>query len=668
MKRAARHLQRRGNTMNLTQKILKAHLVSGELAPGNKIGIRIDQTLMQDATGTMAFLQFEAMGMSRVQTECSVAYVDHNMSQFGPENHNDHLYLQSISAKTGVHFSRAGNGICHQVHLERFGNPGGTLLGSDSHTTTDGGLGMLAIGVGGLDVALAMGGEPFVMDCPKVIGVRLTGELKPWVAAKDVIFKVLETLTTKGNVGCILEYFGPGVESLSVPERSTITNMGAEVGVTTSIFPSDERTLAYMTAQGREEAWTPLAADPDAEYDRLLEIDLGALEPLTAAPSSPDNIQTVRESEGIEVHQVLVGSCTNSSFRDLMIVADVLKGRTIHPQVQMGITPGSRQVFEMIASAGALQTFIASGCRILESACGPCIGQGMSPGDERVSVRTFNRNFDGRSGTRNDLVYLASPETAVACALTGKLTDPRRLPELFGIEYPDFTWPAKFHVDDSMIIPPAESADDVEVIRGATIGEPPINTPMPEQINGKVLIKVGDKITTDHVMPAGPFLKHRSNIPKYSEFVFTIFNAGPGPTFAERASDWRDEGGHGVIVGGESYGQGSSREHAALCPMYLGVKAKIVKSIERIHLANLVNAGIAPLLFTDDADYDAIDEGDRLRIDDLPGQMRAGETVVVRNETKDREFTVRHGLTEEETRIVLMGGRLNAVKEARGNA
>ena len=654
--------------MNLTQKILSDHLVTGEMKPGSKIGIRIDQTLMQDATGTMAFLQFEAMGMSRVQTECSVSYVDHNMSQFGPENHNDHLYLQSIASKSGAYYSRAGNGICHQVHLERFGRPGGTLLGSDSHTPTDGGLGMLAIGVGGLDVALAMGGEPFVMDYPKVIGVRLEGELRPWVAAKDVIFKVLETLTTKGNVGCILEYFGPGAASLSVPERSTITNMGAEVGVTTSLFPSDERTRAYLAAQGREEAWVPLAADEGASYDRVLEIDLGALEPLTAAPSSPDNIQKVTEAEGIEVHQVLVGSCTNSSYRDLMITARALEGRTIHPQVQMGISPGSRQVFEMIASAGALQTFIASGCRILESACGPCIGQGMSPGDERVSVRTFNRNFDGRSGTRNDLVYLASPETAVACALTGKITDPRRLPELFGIEYPEFSWPAKFHVDDSMIIPPAESADEVEVIRGATIGEPPMNIPMPARIDGKVLIKVGDKITTDHIMPAGPFLKHRSNIPKYAEFVFTIFNAGGGETFAERALDWRDEGGHGIVVGGESYGQGSSREHAALCPMYLGVKAKIVKSIERIHLANLVNAGIAPLLFTDEADYDGIDEGDRLAIEDLPGQMRSGESVTVRNETKGTEFAVRHGLTEEETRIVLLGGRLNAVREARGES
>lgn len=646
---------------NLVQKILSRHLVSGTLKPGSKIGVRIDQTLTQDATGTMAFLEFEAMGKSRVQTELSVSYVDHNMAMFGPENHNDHLYLQTIAAKVGAYFSRAGNGICHQVHLERFGRPGKTLLGSDSHTPTNGGIGMLAIGAGGLDVALAMGGAPFYMDCPKVIGIYLTGSLREWVAAKDIIFKVLSILTTKGNVGCILEYFGPGVTSLSVPERATVTNMGAEVGVTTSIFPSDERTLEYLRAQGRADQWEPLAADPDATYDRVIEIALDELEPLTAAPSSPDNIVPVRSVVGKEVHQVLVGSCTNSSYRDLMIVASVLKGRTIHPRVQMGISPGSRQVYQMIAQNGALATLIGAGCRILESACGPCIGQGQSPGDGRVSVRTFNRNFKGRSGTKDDLVYLVSPETAVAAALTGEFTDPRDLPTLLGIPYPKVDWPSEFLQDDSMILSPPADGSAVEVIRGSTIGDPPKNTPLPENINGKVLIKVGDKITTDHIMPAGPFLKFRSNIPAYSEAVFYIFNEPGKPTFHERASAWRDAGGHGVIVGGESYGQGSSREHAAICPMYLGVKAKIVKSIERIHLANLINFGIVPLLFADPKDYDRIDEGDLLTITNLPGQLRAGNEVTVTNTTKGFLFKTRHTLSPEEVETVIAGGKLNQV-------
>ncbi|GIX06406.1 MAG: aconitate hydratase [Candidatus Poribacteria bacterium] len=650
--------------MNLVQKIIADHLVWGKMEPGEKVAIKIDQTLLQDATGTMAFLEFEAMGLERVQTEISVQYVDHNMAQFGPENHNDHLYLQSIAAKTGVYFSRAGNGICHQVHLERFARPGGTLLGSDSHTPTCGGMGMLAIGVGGLDVALAMGGAPFVMDYPKVIGIRLTGKLQPWVAAKDIIFKVLEILTTKGNVGCILEYFGPGVQTLSVPERATITNMGAEVGVTTSIFPSDERTREYLEAQDRAEVWKPLAPDPDAQYDRIIEINLDELEPLTAAPSSPDNIKRVRDVEGIEVHQVLVGSCTNSSLRDLMIVARILEGRRVHPNVQMGVTPGSRQVFEMIAANGALATFIAAGCRILESACGPCIGQGLSPGDGKVSVRTFNRNFKGRSGTMDDYVYLASPETAAACALTGRITDPRDLPRLFGIEYPHFEWPRKFWIDDSMIIPPAENPEEVEIIRGPTIGAPPENTPMPQTINGKVLIKVGDKITTDHIMPAGPFLKYRSNIPEYAKYVFYIFNEAGKPTFAERALEWKNQGGHGIVVGGESYGQGSSREHAAICPMYLGVKAKIAKSFERIHRQNLINFGIAPLVFADPSEYDAIEEGDLLRIENFHEQLRSGQ-VTVHNVTKDRSFACTHDLSADDVETILLGGKLNQVREQR---
>jgi len=647
--------------MNLVQKIVSDHLVSGEATAGSRVGIKVDQTLTQDATGTMAFLEFEALGLDRVQTETSVSYVDHNMSQFGPENHNDHLYLQSIASRAGVFFSRAGNGICHQVHLERFSRPGAVLLGADSHTPTSGGMGALAIGVGGLDVALAMGGQPFVVDCPAVIGVRLTGALSPWVAAKDVILRVLQILSTKGNVGHVLEYFGPGVDSLSVPERSTITNMGAEVGVTTSIFPSDDRTRDYLRAQDREDVWKPLAADEGADYDRIIDIDLGELGPLAAAPSSPDSIVSVTDVAGTEVHQVLVGSCTNSSFRDLMIVAKVLEGRTVHPGVQVGIAPGSRQVFEMIAAHGALQTFIGAGCRILESACGPCIGQGMSPGNDRVSVRTFNRNFQGRSGTPTDDVYLTSPETAVAAALTGKLTDPRDIPGILGVEYPAFEWPAKFHIDDAMIIPPAASADGVDIERGPTIGAPPTNDALPETIRGKVLLKAGDKITTDHIMPAGPFLKFRSNIPKYSEAVFTAFNTADGPTFAERAAEWRDSGGHGIVVGGDSYGQGSSREHAAICPMYLGVKAKIAKSFERIHLANLVNFGIAPLLFTNDADYEAIVDGEELVIDGLPGQMKAGDTVTVTSPSRGVEFVVRHDLTAAEVDVVVAGGKLNAL-------
>jgi aconitate hydratase len=581
---------------------------------------------------------------------------------FGPENHNDHLYLQSIAAKSGAYFSRAGNGICHQVHLERFGRPGRTLLGSDSHTPTNGGIGMIAIGAGGLDVALAMGGAPFILDYPKVIGIKLTGQLPEWVAAKDVIFKVLQILTTKGNVGCILEYFGPGVASLSVPERSTITNMGAEVGVTTSVFPSDERTRDYLRAQSRENLWIPLAADPDAHYDRLIEIALDELEPLTSAPSSPDNIMTVRSVAGTEIAQVLVGSCTNSSYRDLMVVASLLKGRTIHPSVQMGITPGSRQVFEMIAANGGLATFIAAGCRILESACGPCIGQGQSPGDGRVSLRTFNRNFKGRSGTKEDQVYLVSPETAVAGALTGKITDPRDLPAILGVSYPQIEWPSAFMIDDSMIISPSQDPESVEIVRGSTIGNPPTNDALPETLHGKVLIKVGDKITTDHIMPAGPFLKYRSNIPQYSEAVFYIFNEPGKPAFYERAQAWQNEGGHGVIVGGESYGQGSSREHAAICPMYLGVKAKIVKSIERIHLANLINFGIVPLLFEDAKDYDGIDENDQLTIENLPAQLRNGHRVTVRNTTKGTTFTTKHTLNAEEVETVIAGGKLNQVR------
>ena len=640
----------------VVQKIIESHYVSGNREAGQPVAIRIDQTLTQDATGTRAYLELEAMNVPQVKTELSVSYVDHNMMQNGPENRNDHLYLQSVAAAKGVRFSPPGNGICHQLHLERFGIPGKTLIGSDSHTPTGGGIGMLAIGAGGLDVALAMAGKPFRIPYPKVIGVKLTNRLSPWCAAKDVILKLLSILTTKGNVGSIVEYFGPGVSSLSVPQRATITNMGAELGVTTSVFPSDESTRQFLEAQGRGGDFTALAADADAEYDQVIEIDLAEVVPLAACPSSPDNVKSIAELAGIKVNQVIIGSCTNSSYRDLAMVARVLKGRQVHPAVTLSIAPGSRQVLEMLSRNGMLADIIGAGARILETGCGPCIGQGQSPADDTVSVRTFNRNFAGRTGTKGDQAYLVSPETAVAVALTGEFIDPRKLA---GVEYPEIANPEHFLINDNMIRMPG---GDGEIIRKRTIGAPPVNTPLPDEIDGEVVIKVGDKITTDHIMPAGIHLKLRSNIPAYSKVVFECFNEPGKPTFAERAAAVRDAGRAGVIVGRDSYGQGSSREHAAICPMYLGVKVVAALAIERIHSANLVNFGIVPLTFADPADYDAIDEKDALLFHGLRGQLAVGQPVVGTLRKADgstREIRFNHRLSAEDIRIILAGGMLN---------
>ncbi len=639
----------------VTQKIIDAHFVSGSRVPGEPVAIRIDQTLTQDATGTMAYLELEAIGTAKVATELSVSYVDHNMMQNGPENRNDHLYLQSVAADKGVIFSPPGNGICHQLHLERFGLPGKTLIGSDSHTPTGGGIGMMAIGAGGLDVALAMAGKPFHIPYPKVIGVKLTGKLQPWCAAKDVILKLLSILTTKGNVGCIVEYFGEGVASLGVPQRATITNMGAELGVTTSIFPSDETTLRWLKQQHREEGFVALAADPDAEYDRVIEIDLNALQPLAAAPSSPDNIVKVADLAGKKVDQVLIGSCTNGGYRDLALVAMALHGRRISPNVTLAIAPGSRAVLEMLASNGMLADLVAAGARILEVGCGPCIGQGQSPANDTITVRTFNRNFAGRSGTKGDQSYLVSPETAVATALTGVFTDPRTL----GFAAPVPEDPAEFINEDALLQQPKAGTP---IVRKPTIGEPPRNAALPEKIDGVVVIKVGDKITTDHIMPAGVHLKLRSNIPAYSKVVFECFTVNGKPSFAERASSVRDAGRHGIIVGRDSYGQGSSREHAAICPMYLGVKVVAALAIERIHRANLVNFGIVPLLFDDVSQYDAIEEGDAIEIDRIREQLAVGKGVCGKLRKADgsvKELTFHHTLSCEDIDIILAGGRLN---------
>ncbi len=639
----------------VVQKIIEAHFVDGSREIGKPVAIRIDQTLTQDATGTMAYLELEAMNVPAVKTELSVSYVDHNMMQNGPENRNDHMYLQSVAAAKGVRFSAPGNGICHQVHLERFGIPGKTLIGSDSHTPTGGGIGMMAIGAGGLDVALAMAGKPFRIPYPKVIGVKLTGKLRPWCAAKDVILKLLSILTTKGNVGSIVEYFGPGVASLTVPQRATVTNMGAELGVTTSVFPSDESTRVFLKAQDREKDFVALAADADAEYDQVIEIELDKVEPMAACPSSPDNIKTIVELAGKPVSQVLIGSCTNSSYRDLAMVAMTLKGRKVCDSVTLSIAPGSRQVLEMLARNGMLADIIASGARILETGCGPCIGQGQSPADDTVSVRTFNRNFAGRTGTKGDQAYLVSPETAVAIALTGEFVDPCET----GIEYPAVVEPEVFEINDNMIQLPGGSG---EIVRKRTIGAPPVSGPLPDELDGVVVIKVGDKITTDHIMPAGIHLKHRSNIPVYAKVVFECFNESGKPTFAERASAVRDAGKAGVIVGRDSYGQGSSREHAAICPMYLGVKVVAALAIERIHSANLVNFGIVPLFFADAADYDAIEESDSLRFHGLRGQLKPGEPVkgeLVKANGAKKEILFRHRLSEEDIRIILAGGMLN---------
>ena len=645
----------------LIYKILAGHLVDGKLAAGQSIGIRIDQTFTQDATGTTAFLLYESMRAAKVKTQLSVSYIDHNISGFGPENHNDHMYLQTIAARCGVYHSRAGNGVCHQVHLERFGKPGLTLLGSDSHTPTAGGIGMLAIGAGGLDVAVAMSGGLFYFICPKVLGVRLTGKLCNWVAAKDVILKLLGILTTKGNVGWSVEYFGQGVSTLSVPQRSTITNMGAELGVTTSIFGSDEQTRRFLAAQKREKDYQPLASDSDCEYDRIVDINLSELEPMAACPSSPDNIKTIREIAGIQIGQVIIGSCTNSSFADLMMVAKVLKGRHINNMVEFAIAPGSREVLNMLAENGALADMISAGARILESACGPCIGQGFSPADKVVSLRTFNRNFSGRSGTANDQVYLVSPETAVASVLTGRVTDPHDLPELFGVEYPKIDLPDEFIVNDNMIEPPMSErqAAKVQVLRGPTIVVPELPLPLPEKLTGKVLIKCGDKITTDHIMPAGPYLKLRSNVPEYSKVVFSCFNEPAKPTFAERALQLKQKGIAGIIVVGESYGQGSSREHAALCPMYLGVRVVLAKSIERIHKANLINFCIVPIEFPKQADYEKIKIDDELVIENLLEAIDSKDEIKIINKTSSTEFAGKLWLSDRDREILLSAGLLN---------
>ena len=690
----------------LTHNILAEHLVAGELIPGAEIGIRIDQTLTQDATGTTAFLLLEAMGTPRVKTDVSVSYVDHNMAQFGPENHNDHLYLQSIATKVGAYHSRPGNGICHQVHLERFARPGRTLIGSDSHTPTCGGMGMVAIGAGGLDVAVAMGGGAFYLTCPRVIGVELSGRLAPWVAAKDIILRLLSILTTRGNVGCMVEYFGEGAASLPVPARATCTNMGAELGVTTSVFPADEVTKQFLEAQGRGDQFASLSADEGASYDRVtkrlhserdaktianierfcahvekrapdadgyvtvgfgqIRINLDELEPMAAGSPSPDNIATITELAGAKVGQVGIGSCTNSSYQDLMRVASVLKGRTVHPDVELGIAPGSRQVLGMLAENGALADLMAAGARILESGCGPCIGLGFSPAERAVSLRTFNRNFAGRSGTKGDQVYLVSPETAVAAAITGEVTDPRVLAETLGIEYPDIEAPKRFEVNDNMILPPQveAEAEKAQVVRGSTIVKPPAGEVLPDRLEGRVLIKVGDKITTDHIMPAGALLKYRSNVPEYARYVFASLNEEGKPSFTERALAAKEAGRAGVIVAADSYGQGSSREHAALCPMYLGVRVVLAKAIERIHQANLVNFAILPLVFKDAGDYEPIDAEDEFLIEDINGAIASADSLVVRNVTKDIAFECNVPLAPRQRKILAAGGLLNYTREA----
>ena len=637
--------------MNLTQKILYAHLLSGELVPGEEISIRIDQTLTQDATGTMAYLEFESMGLDRVKTERSVAYIDHNTLQSGFENADDHRYIQSVAKKHGIWFSRPGNGICHQVHLERFGVPGKTLIGSDSHTPTAGGLGMLAFGAGGLDVAVAMGGGAYYITMPKVIKVELSGALRPFVTAKDVSLEILRILSVKGGVGYVIEWGGEGVKTLSVPERATITNMGAELGATSSIFPSDEQTRKFLQAQGREGDFTPLASDLDAKYDRVIEIDLSALEPLIACPHMPDNVVTVSSLKGTKVDQVCIGSCTNSSLLDMLKAAALLKGRTIAPGVSLSVSPGSKQVLTMLADSGALSDILASGARLLECACGPCIGMGFSPNSGGVSLRTFNRNFLGRSGTADARVYLVSPETAVASAITGEITDPRTL----GLDKIEVSLPERFKIDDSAVLPPAspEEAAEVEVLRGPNIKELPQGRALGDCISAELTLKLGDNITTDHIMPAGAkILPYRSNIPKLSEFCFGVCDS----SFPERAKT----AGESIIVGGANYGQGSSREHAALVPLYLGVRAVIAKSFARIHAANLVNAVILPLTFKDPADYDALKQGDRLEISGIDAGLESGTVYL---QAGERRMELSCTFSPRQRAILRAGGLLNYTKE-----
>lgn len=637
----------------LAEKIIRSHLMSGEMKQGEDIGLKIDQTLTQDATGTMAYLEFEAIGVPRVKTQRSVAYVDHNTLQSGFENADDHKYIQSVAEKHGIYFSRPGNGICHQLHLERFGIPGRTLIGSDSHTPTGGGIGMLAFGAGGMDVAVAMGGGEYHINMPKMVKINLTGRLSPWVSAKDVILAVLQRLSVKGGVGKIIEYDGEGIKTLTVPERATITNMGTELGATTSIFPSDEITRQFLAAQGREDCWTELCSDPDAQYDEIIDLDLSALEPLAACPHSPDAVKSVSELGPIKIDQCCIGSCTNSSYLDMMRVAAILKGKTVHPHVSLTIGCGSKQVYNMLALNGALADMIAAGARILECACGPCIGMGQSPNSGGVSLRTFNRNFEGRSGTADAQVYLVSPETAAASALTGCLTDPRSLGDPVEI-----SMPKAFLVNDNMILPPVpeELMETVEVQRGPNIKPFPVSEKLPESFEKKAVLKVGDNITTDHIMPAGAkILPYRSNIPYLSNFCFAVCDK----EFPERC---KKEGG-GVIIGGHNYGQGSSREHAALVPLYLGIKAVVAKSYARIHCANLANAGLLPLQFKNEADYDGIDQMDTLSFPHIRAELEQGNDVTMKNLTKGTEISLTAVLTQRQREMVLAGGLLNYTKE-----
>ena len=636
---------------SLTNKILSAHLVSGNLKPGEEIAVKIDRTLTQDATGTMAYLQFEAIGVPKVKTDLSVSFIDHNTLQTGFENADDHKFLQTVAAKYGIFYSKAGNGICHQVNLERFGVPGKTLLGSDSHTPTAGGVGMIAIGAGGLDVAVAMGGGAFYMTAPKVVLVKLSGKLPDWVSAKDVILELLRRLTVKGGVGKIFEYGGEGVKTLTVPERAVITNMGAELGATTSVFPSDERTMEFLKAEGRIEDYAPLSADADAVYDEVVEIDLSSLEPLAAKPHMPDQVAKVSELKDIKADQVAIGSCTNSSYVDLMTVANILKGKKVHPDVSLVISPGSKQVFEMLAKNGALADLIAAGARILESTCGPCIGMGQAPRSGAVSLRTFNRNFEGRSGTKDAKIYLVSVQTAAASALTGYITDPRTLGKA-----PEIKMPEKFDIDDSMILSPSTKPEEVEVYRGPNIKPLPVQQKLSQSMAGKVLLKVGDNITTDHIMPAGSkILPLRSNIPAISKYVFESVD----PSFSERAL--KEKG--GFVIGGENYGQGSSREHAALAPMYLGVKAVIAKSFARIHFANLINFGILPLTFENPSDYDKIEQGDELNAPNILKELDERKPITFINKTKgNAEYKFKYNLTDRQVKIIKEGGLLNETK------
>ncbi len=637
--------------LTIAQKIIKEHLISGEMKTGSEIALRIDQTLTQDATGTMAYLEFEAIGIPRVRTELSVAYIDHNTLQSGFENADDHRYIQSVAKKFGLRFSRPGNGICHQVHLERFGVPGKTLIGSDSHTPTGGGIGMLAFGAGGMDVAVAMGGGAYYITMPKMYKVNLTGKLRPWVSAKDVSLEILRILSVKGGVGAIIEWGGEGIKTLSVPERATITNMGTELGATTSIFPSDEITRAFLEAEGRGEAYIPLSSDPDAVYDRIIDINLSELEPLMACPHSPDNIKKASELSSVKVNQVCIGSCTNSSLRDMLRVAAILKGKKISDSVSLSVSPGSKQVLSMLADCGALSDIIASGARVLECACGPCIGMGFSPESGGVSLRTFNRNFEGRSGTRDAGVYLVSPEIAAASAITGYITDPRTLGD-----YPEIKMPESFKIDDSAVIEPADEgeADSLPILRGPNIKPFPETKPLENNIKASLTLKVGDNITTDHIMPAGAkILPYRSNIPYLSRFCFGVCDE----SFPERAL----AAGESIILGGVNYGQGSSREHAALVPLYLGVRAVIAKSFARIHAANLINAGIIPLTLEDPDDYDELSQGDSLELCDVFAALESGR-MTVRNTTTGKEYIAVGEFSDRQRGILRAGGLLPYTK------